>query len=105
MAAGEPETACPCLRLFILLLLRSQEFAAQKSLRRLLLVLCLACLVVFLVTERRRVDKTIHYDVENIRSTAPYFNDLELGSIVYGIMIATPGKSHSLRLHYLSYYL
>ena len=66
MAAGEPETACPCLRLFILLLLRSREFAAQKSLRRLLLVLCLACLVVFLVTERRRVDKTIHYDVENI---------------------------------------
>ena len=79
MAAGEPETACPCLMLFILLLLRSQEFAAQKSLRRLLLVLCLACLVVFLVTERRRVDKTIHYDLENIRSTAAYFNDLQLG--------------------------
>lgn len=79
MAAGEPETACACLGLFILLLLRSQEFAAQKSLRRFLLVLCLACFVVFLVTERRRVDKTIHYDVENIRSTAPYFNDLELG--------------------------
>ena len=29
---------------------------------------------------RRGVDKTIHYDLENIRSTAPHFIDLELGS-------------------------
>ena len=29
---------------------------------------------------RCRVDKTIHYDLENIRSTAPHFIDFELGS-------------------------
>lgn len=56
---------------------------------------------------RRGVDKAIHYDLENIRSTAPHAILLTLSwdlAILYGIMIATPSKSHSLRFLYLSYY-
>ena len=78
----------------------------KQSLRRLHLELCSACFVVFLLIRRRRVDKTIHYDLENIRSTAPHFIDLELAS---GNFIwdndSYPSKSHSLRSLYLSYYL
>ena len=71
MAAGEPETACACLRLFILLVLRSQEWRSKKSLGRLHLQLCSACLVVFRVMGRRRVDKTNQYDFENNRTPPP----------------------------------
>ena len=56
--------------------------AIQKSLGRLHLELCSACLAIFLVMGQSRVDKTNQYDLENIRSTAPtpHFIDLELRS-------------------------
>ena len=56
---------------------------------------------------RRGVDKAIHYDLENIRSTAPHAILLTLSwdlAILYGIMIATPSNSHSLRFRYLRHY-
>ena len=80
MATGGSVTSCACLRLFLLLVLRSQECAVQKRLR-----LCSACLVVFLWWDGVEVDKTIHYDLQTFASPPPILLTLSGdGAILYG---------------------
>ena len=76
MAAGEPETACAYSFCWCL----DRRTGDPKISWKASLRMCSACLVVFLVMGRRRVDKTNQYDLGNIRSTAPHFTDLELRS-------------------------
>ena len=76
MGAGEPETACAYSFCWCL----DRRTGDPKISRKASLRMCSACLVVFLVMGRPRVDKTNQYDLGNIRSTAPHFTDLELRS-------------------------